>query len=186
MQIIRLDKNNLDDATKQAVRSIKFGGLVIARADTSYAILGLPHSKKAMDELQRLKRGRGSKQYSVFMPTKKALMDAVPDEHKDVVKSLLPGEVTIAISRRKPAMRYIKQKTINSILDKIGEPLTATSANPSDDKPARSLIDMHKYFACNRVLVLYEGDLPEKLPSTIIDFSGPVPKIIRQGKITLN
>jgi len=186
MQFIVIKKENRKQAIEQAVRSIRFGRLVVAKADTSYAILGLPNSKRAQDELKRIKNGRGSRLYSVFVPRKKDIIDATPEQHKDLVRKLVPGEVSIVINRRKPAMRYIRQSTINSIVSAIGEPLTATSANPSDSTPARTLEDMRKYFACNRILILFEGNVTEKLPSTIIDVGGPKPKVLRQGSVTLN
>lgn len=186
MQIILIDNKNRKQAVEQAVRSIKFGRLVIVRADTSYAILGLPHSKRALDELRRIKKGRGNKLYSLFVPRKNDVIDKTPDEYKDLARKLLPGEVSLIVSRKKPALRYIRKPTINAILDGIGEPLTATSANASDMPPARTLDDMRKYFACNRVLILFEGNVPEKLPSTIIDLTQPTPKIMRQGSVTLN
>lgn len=186
MQFSHITKVNREELIDQAVRSIKFGRLVIARADTSYAILGLPHSKRATEELRRIKNGRGSKMYSVFMPAKKDVIAMTPDEHKDLAKKLVPGEVTLVVDKRKPAVRFIKHKTINEISKKIAEPLTATSANPSDQPPARNETEIRKYFDKNRVLVLFEGNIPVKLPSTIIDLTQPKPKILRHGSVTLN
>ncbi len=186
MQFYQVTKQNSEELLDLSVRAIKFGRLVVAKADTSYAILGLPYSRRAMDELKRIKNGRGSKLYSIFVDNKKDILSSIPEEHKDVVKTLIPGEVTIVTNKRKPGMRYVRQKTILELIKRVGEPLTATSANPSAEAPAKNEEDMRKYFSNNRIIVLYEGGVREKLPSTIIDFSSAKPKVLRQGAVTLN
>ncbi|HPM27542.1 MAG TPA: Sua5/YciO/YrdC/YwlC family protein [bacterium] len=186
MQLYELTTKNREDLIAQAVRSINFGRLVIARADTGYAILGLPTSKRALDELKRIKNGRLGKMYSVFAKSKKDALELIPEKHKTLASSLFPGEVTLVYNRRKPGVRYIRKKTVNDIVSRVGESLTATSANPSDMPPARTKETMRDYFGKHRVMVLYEGEVPECLPSTVIDISGEKVKVIRQGNISLN
>lgn len=186
MQLYEVNKENRDELISQAIRAIKFGRLVIARADTSYAILGLPGSRRAMDELKRIKNGRGSKYFSIFACNKKSVVEQTPEQFRDLVKKLVPGEVTLVFNKRKPGLRLIRKQTINEIITGVGEPVTATSANPTGETPARVREDMRKYFDKYRVIVLYEGDMPEKLSSTVIDLTANKPKVLRQGTVTLN
>jgi len=186
MQLYELTAKNRDDLIAQAIRSITFGRLVVARADTGYAILGLPTSKRALDELKRIKNGRLGKMYSIFATSKREAVELIPEKHRAFARKLFPGEVTLVYNRRKPGVRYIRKKTINDIINGVGEPLTATSANPSNMPPARTKEKMRDYFDKYRVMILYEGEVQERLPSTIIDITGGAPKVIRQGNVTLN
>jgi len=65
----------------------------------------------------------------------------------------------------------------------LGRPLTATSANPSGKKPARTLQEAKIYFAGKVEVFLDGGILTSKSGSTVVDVTGDTIKIIREGEI---
>lgn len=185
MNLIKISKSNRSAAITLAIETINDGGVVVARADTSYAILSRCDDNKARQALSKIKGARGGKQYSLFVSDKSYILDNVRECHRKLVEKLLPGCVSIVVDKNVPALRYINNITINTIVSGCGQ-LTATSANPSDLEPARDLAMLNKYFSNLNVLVLFEGTVPKQLPSTIVDVSDENVEILRQGAVKID
>lgn len=182
MEAIIVTKNNRDGSIKKAIDRINSGGLVVARADTSYAILSRPDNANARRALSKIKTSRGNKQYALFVDSHSYILENVRMSHRSLVEKLLPGAVSIVIDKNVSALRYIKNNTINEIVSKCGQ-LTATSANPSGLEPACDIAQLEKYFSKTDILALYEGVVKNQKPSTIIDVSGTNINILRQGDV---
>jgi tRNA A37 threonylcarbamoyladenosine synthetase subunit TsaC/SUA5/YrdC len=70
----------------------------------------------------------------------------------------------------------------------LGRPYTATSANRSGEESKRNVSDILTQLgeAAEAIdLVIDAGELPERLPSTVVDASGPVLQVLRQGAIDI-
>ena len=61
--------------------------------------------------------------------------------------------------------------------------LTATSANPSGQPPARTVEEARKYFAGQIDIFVDGGKLVSKTGSTVAEINGDTIKIIRAGEI---
>ena len=182
MKIITINKSNRANTVKRAVRFLRRGGLVVAQADTSYALLVMPGFVKKNTTLNKIKYLRDRKLYSLFVPHKEDILEKIKiTHHRELVSDLLPGQVTIVYDAKRPALRCIRKRTIVQLLSRTGSPLTATSANPSGLPPARTLVQLKKYFSDLDLLILYEGVVRLTLPSTIVDVSHPEIRILRQG-----
>jgi L-threonylcarbamoyladenylate synthase len=64
-----------------------------------------------------------------------------------------------------------------------GHPITATSANRSGEPPASTADDVAAWLGASIAVLLDAGRLPGRLPSTIVDVSGPAPVLIRAGAV---
>ena len=71
-----------------------------------------------------------------------------------------------------------------AIVRACGGLLTATSANPAGRPPARMAAEVAAYFPDGPGLVIDGGATRTELPSTVIDVTGPKPRLIREGVIT--
>jgi len=185
MILFKIGKKNREEAISKAIETINGGGIVVARADTSYAILSRPDSTVARRALSKIKTARGNKQYALFVDDPSYITRNVRSSHREMVEKLLPGCVSVVIDKNVSAMRYIDNDTINTIVQGSGQ-LTATSANPSGKEPARNLGMLTEFFANTDALVLYEGVVPKQLSSTIIDVSGEDIEILRQGAVKID
>lgn len=168
----------------KAIEKLKAGGLVIAPADTSYAILADAANPKAIVALDQIKGNRSDKPYSVFI-NDLAMIDFDRDRFDlDQLKILLSQHTTVILPvlNGSLAVRFSPTKIIKVLVAGISRPLTATSANPSGKEPARNQAMIKKYFHDNNCLIIYEGEIPKQPASTIIDLTGRAPKVIRQGK----
>ena len=85
------------------------------------------------------------------------------------------------------AVRLTSHRGIATLVAKIGRPLTSTSANRPGSSPAPGaarLVDVFKEEVDRGdLLVLDGGVLGNVPPSTLVDCTGPMPRLIRDGAI---
>ena len=138
------------------------------------------HSETGIRELMRLKdRDFNSGKVFTLVPESKAAIEKyalVPDVARPFIERYLPGELTVILPKN-PAFHHFYYDHFSTIgiripdyppfqkiLDNLG-PLILTSANPRGGTPK---------------------SITGHLPSTIVDFTGETPKILRQGNLKLD
>ncbi len=111
-----------------------------------------------------------------------------------------PGPLTLVLSggeRRVPprlrgpeggvAVRWTPHAGLTRLIRAYGEPITSTSANRPGVAPAMSAAEIVTQWpdAINRgvLRVLDAGTIPPSSPSTVVDCTGRVPRVIRPGVI---
>jgi len=187
MKIFYINKTERNNLINLASQYINAGGLVIAKADTSYTILSDPNNKTAQKRMAKIKNDRNNKPISIFVDNKEDIICQIENEKvKIYIKQLLPNMITVIANINMPGMRYIRRKTINQIIGNTKHFLTATSANPSGLPPARNISDIRKYFGNVECMVLYEGLIPDCSSSTIIAVIDNKIKVLRQGPIKID
>jgi tRNA threonylcarbamoyl adenosine modification protein (Sua5/YciO/YrdC/YwlC family) len=72
------------------------------------------------------------------------------------------------------------------LLDLAGVPITSTSANLSGDSPLDTIESMRSVLTPGIDLYLDAGTLPASKPSTVVDLTGPSPRILREGAVSLD
>ncbi|MFQ5704778.1 MAG: L-threonylcarbamoyladenylate synthase [Gemmatimonadales bacterium] len=85
------------------------------------------------------------------------------------------------------AVRWTSQVQTARLIAEIGEPITSTSANRPGEVTAPGVGALADSFAdaidAGRLLVLDGGVLGNVPPSTLVDCTGPEPKLVRDGAI---
>ncbi len=122
----------------------------------------------------------------------------ITEEQEQLVRQFWPGKVTFIFPRRPivPAatcgggqtvgIRAPDHPFVQNLLRHLGYPLAATSANVSGSEPvsdAKLIVETFSRTAPQPDLVLDAGVLPHSEPSTVVDLSGRVPRILRQGAV---
>lgn len=174
----------------EVVKAIRSGQTVILPTDTVYGLCAGAHSETAVRQLYALK-GRPTAQ-----PT--ALLAASPDVVYEALpelgaRALLPGPYTLILPN--PARRFSwltgdRPETIGvripeldgdarSVLDRVGL-VAATSANLPGGPDPRRLEDVPPELREGSAAELDAGALPGT-PSTVLDFTGPQPVVLREG-----
>jgi len=181
----------------QAEAALRRGELVVMPTDTVYGIAAEAFDPVAVDGLLKAKgRGRDLPP-PVLVGTVRAAMALVmdlDDAGKDLIDEFWPGALTI-VCRSSPtlvwdlgdtkgtvAVRMPLHQLALDLLKRTG-PLAVSSANLSGHPPATSCDEAMAQLGDSVAVYLDGGPCPGDVPSTIVDLTGTVPRLLRQGVI---
>ena len=206
MEIIKFnlsgDWRDLDQKIIElAAGVIERNGAIVFPTDTVYGLGVRALNEYAIEKLFKIKRRPETKPVPVIirdieMARKLAYFDRKKEK---ILEQVWPGQVTVVLEKREiiPNILTAGQKTIglriadhpfiSALMEKLNEPITATSANFSGEPPMISSSQVIKTFekAYPRPdLILDAGDLPASPPSTVLDLTSSNPKILRIGPVT--
>lgn len=178
-----------------AVKAINAGGVAIVPTDTVYGLAASPHSEASVRRLYEAK-GRRALQPTALVVADVGrlfeLLPELPDRSREIVRALLPGPYTLVLPN--PARRFAWLAGDNpeaigvrvpllagpggEVLDQVGA-LAATSANLPGGPDPRTLAEVPEELKAVAVVV-DGGELPG-IASTVIDFTGLEPSVLREG-----
>lgn len=174
------------------------GGLVAFRTDTFYGVGADPFNDAALELINALK-GRDGKPILVLAsdPTEAERLIAERTRTFELLAARhWPGALTLVVAARAEVPELLTAGTgtvgvrlpndaeARAIARACGGLLTATSANPAGQPPARTAAEVAAYFPEGLGLVIDGGATRTELPSTVVDVTGPRPRIIREGVVT--
>ena len=104
------------------------------------------------------------------------------------------GERTLPEILRGPeggvAVRWTSHPGASRIVAMLGSPITSTSANRPREEPAADGPEVEAAFpeavASGSLLILDAGKLVASAPSTVVDCTGAVPQLVREGAVRLD
>ncbi|MCL4364504.1 L-threonylcarbamoyladenylate synthase [Patescibacteria group bacterium] len=198
---LKLVENNSKEILKETLKVLRRGGMVVFPTDTVYGLLVDATDKKAVDKLIGFKNRPAGKPVSVFvsgldMMKKLALLSK---NQEKILEEILPGPYTVILKSKHlvdPAiesekgtlgLRLPKNKNVETLIKSFAKPVTATSANLSSQAPHYSVETMLSTLSGKKQqsvdLIVDAGVLPRNKPSTVIDFTQPEVKVLRQGDV---
>ncbi len=96
-------------------------------------------------------------------------------------KDNLPGELNQQGTTL--GFRMTSSPVAGEIISTVGVPLVGTSANRSSEAETTSCLKAREIFLDEVDIYVDGGTTPGRLPSTVVDFSGKSPRLIRKGAI---
>jgi len=184
------------------VEHVHGGGLLAYPTETVYGFGGAC-TAESVARLGALKRREEGKLLLVVVrgPDEVAALRWT-EEARELARIFWPGAVTLVLDDpagifppgvRSPkggvAVRVSPHPLVAVILERLGVPLTSTSANVPGEPPARSGAEAARAAealgAGEEMLVLDAGTLPTSGPSTIVDCTGARPVVLREGSVPL-
>jgi L-threonylcarbamoyladenylate synthase len=183
---------------EQALRAVRAGEPVVLPFDTVYGLAADPYREESTRRLYELK-GRGPAEPSALVACDlDYLLECVPElrgRAASLARLLLPGPVTLILPNPARRFRWLTGTNPGAIgirvpdfagpgsevLQRVGA-VVATSANhPGGPDPSR-LEEVPEEIREGAGALLDGGELPGS-PSTVIDLTGPEPRIIREGAL---
>jgi L-threonylcarbamoyladenylate synthase len=179
----------------EVVEAIRAGKPAILPTDTVYGLVTTPYREEPVRGLYRLK-GRDDSQPSALLAADLGtLFECVPElrgRAGRIAGQLLPGPYTLILTNPARRFRWLTGTTPDRIgirvpllegdakrvLERVGA-VAATSANLPGGPDPRRLEDVPEELRA-RCACLDAGELPG-IPSTVIDFTGPEPVVLREG-----
>lgn len=192
----------VDAATPQVRAHLAAGKLLAYPTETVYG-LGSAPSEEGLDRLARLK-GRPPRKPFLLLVSGRAMAEryglALNASARAMVEAAWPGPLTLVLpggEGRLPdrlrgpeggiAVRHTSHGGIARLVAALDMPLTSTSANRPGGPPAPGVSGIADLFRpavdAGELLVLDGGVLGTVPPSTIVDCTGPVPLLVREGAI---
>lgn len=178
----------------EAVEILKSGGLVVYPTDTIYGLGVDLFNKAALEKVLRIKKASKHKMLSFICKDLKDISRwaIVSDQAYRTMRHVLPGPYTFVLkaSREIPKIMLQKRKTIgiripnsavaHALADGLGRPILSTSVPQGSDGYYSDPEEISQMFNHEIDLILDAGVMFNQ-PSTIVDFSGDEPEVIREG-----
>ena len=181
---------------EEAVEAIVAGRLAVIPTDTVYGLVTSPDSEAPVRRLYRAK-GRDELQPTALVAADlDVLFECLPElqgRAESIVRALLPGAFTLVLpnpARRFPWLTGPSSETIGvrvpvlagpgeAVLARVGA-IVATSANLPGGPDPRTLDEVPDELRAAAAVLVDGGELAGT-PSTVIDFTGPEPVVLREG-----
>ncbi len=181
---------------RRVVEVLQNGGVIAYPTDTVYGFGCSLYDKKAIERIVQIKRSEKNRPFSFICADLKdiSLYSKVSNYGYKTMKRLLPGPYTFILEGTKLVPKIMltpKRKTAGirvpnhpialALVQELGHPIISTSAtlpggeilyDPAEiEQKVGKLLDL-----------IVDGGILVSEPSSVIDLTEDVPKIVRQGK----
>ncbi|GLY23115.1 L-threonylcarbamoyladenylate synthase [Micromonospora echinospora] len=187
-----------DRGIAAAIEAVKNGELVVLPTDTVYGIGADAFTPFAVKALLDAK-GQGRQAPPVLIGSRHTLDGLVftlPRAARDLVEAFWPGALTIVVEHS-PSLQWDLGETNGAVavrmplhpvaLEVLREtgPMAVSSANKTGQPAALTAEQARDQLGYAVRSYLEAGPCPDPVPSTIVDLTGEVPQLLREGAISL-
>jgi len=185
------------EGISEATAALRKGELAVLPTDTVYGVGVDAFNPEAVTALLAAK-GRGRQMPPpVLVGSRRAalaLVEDVSSSGNDLIDEFWPGGLTLVFRSAKSlvwdlgdtkgtvAVRMPMQPVALDLLRETG-PLAVTSANLTGSPPATTADDAEAQLGAAVSVYLDDGPCTADVPSTIVDMTGAVPRLLRRGVI---
>lgn len=197
--LLRINPDNIDDRLlAQVVNCLKKGGVIIYPTDTVYTLgCDLTH-RSAYERVCKLKDVKSNKaNFSIVCYDLSHITDFttnVPTPVYKMMKRSLPGPYTFILNgnqnlskiygynKKTVGIRVPDNHIARAIVDALGAPILSASIK-NDDSVLEYISDADAIYEIyeNLVDIVIDGGPGGIIPSTIIDYTGSEPLLVREG-----
>lgn len=181
-------------AVQRAVEVLRDGGVIVYPTDTVYGMGCDLLNKRAVERLYQLKRLHRRKPLSFICSDLTHISEyaKLPNSAYRMMKELLPGPFTFVLNatRMVPKTMVTRQRTVGirvpdndiclELVQALGRPLVNTSASDSIDEVVSDPDHIEEKY--HQADLMLSAGLLDSEPSTVVDYTGEAPRILRQGK----
>lgn len=198
--LLEIDANQpAGEALDRAAAEIRRGHVVAIPTDALYALVADPFNLNAVGRVFVAKGREQHRSLPLVIPdivSAEDLVKEIPRRFYVLARHFWPGPLTVIIpaaakvplkvtgNTGRLALRQSSSPVVNGLLERLGQPLIATSANISGQPTCRTGIDAFGTLDGRVSLVLDAGAVPGN-GATTVDITEPVWKVIREGDISV-
>jgi tRNA threonylcarbamoyl adenosine modification protein (Sua5/YciO/YrdC/YwlC family) len=189
-----------DRGVEAAIDAVKRGDLVVLPTDTLYGVGADAFKPWAVTALLDAK-GRGRQMPPPVLVGSRATLDGLvfdlPIPARQLVEAFWPGALTVIVEHAPSlqwdlgdlngtvAVRMPLHPVALEVLRETG-PMAVSSANKTGESPALTAEDARGQLGFAVSVYLEAGECADRTPSTIVDVTGDVPRLLRVGAIPLS
>ncbi len=186
-------KNASRQVIDETVNSLKAGNLIITPTDTIYGIAASASFLEAEEKIFQVKKRDKGKPIPILisdLSQLKAFGVKMLNDIEKVLQAFWPGALTVILkcnNGREEGFRMPNHPLLLKLIQTLGNPIRATSANISGEEVASSAEEALKIFNGKVDIILDGGKVSKnQLPSTVIKIEQSDVKVIREGAISLS
>lgn len=188
-----------DVNTREVVRILKEGGVIVAPTDTVYGLICDATNKQVVAKIYDIKGRNKDKPLSVFVGDLEMLKDyaVLHEKNFGFLEKIWPGKITVVLpnlgklpreledARGTTGFRIPKSDFILKVMEDLRGPLAQTSANLSNESEAKSGEEAFAIFteASEKPDLILEGGESFGGSSSLVDLSGERSIILREGAV---
>jgi L-threonylcarbamoyladenylate synthase len=181
---------------EEAVAAIRAGGLAIVPTDTVYGLAAYAYVEDPVRRLYRAKGRDDAQPTALVAADLDVLFECLPElrgRSAMIARALLPGPYTLVLPNpagRFPWLTGLSPNAIGVRVPALAGPggevlagvgaIAATSANLPGAADPRTLDEVPAELRTAAAAIVDGGEL-RGTPSTVIDFTGPEPVVLREG-----
>jgi L-threonylcarbamoyladenylate synthase len=183
-----------DKGMQKAVLDVMVqGGVAILPTDTLYGFSAAMSCRSGIRRILSIK-GNGEERKFLFLASNLTMVETYisswgcADRH--MIEEIWPAPLTAIFPSAKNcpqwvgdtiALRIPNLPRLVEIIHKLGEPIVSTSVNRTGEPPLESLELIEKRYGDKVDLILISDNIAWNRSSTIVDFTGKIPLLIREG-----
>ncbi|MDP3062782.1 MAG: L-threonylcarbamoyladenylate synthase [Chloroflexota bacterium] len=183
-----------------ALRALLRDGVVAYPTDTLYGLGANAFSLRAVQRVFEIKGRRADMALPLLLAEasdiERVAVDIPPLAHA-LAERFWPGPLTLVLKRSSAvpdlvtggrdtvAVRVPDHLVPRALARGLGAPITGTSANPSGGADPRTAEDVRQALGNLVDYIINGGPAPIGRPSTVLDLTGPEPRVLRQGALNV-
>jgi len=183
----------------RAIEILKAGGIVAFPTDTVYGLGANVFNCEAVERIYAVKQRSRRLPLPVLVADTtqlSAVVGSVPEIAQPLIERFWPGGLTLVLPRaaslpdsvtaggNKVAIRIPDHVVPLTIIRGLGVPIIGTSANISDKPSVVTCQEVEQQLGGQVDLIIDVGRCPGGLESTVVDVTGEIPQVLRQGMIS--
>lgn len=197
MRVYRTDTLQ-EAAYTEIVRLLRDGGVIAFPTDTAYALGADPFNDSATKRVFQIK-GREEAKPILLIVSSVEMAETVsrpPRLFYDLAKGFWPGPLTLIMSAASSlsdkvtastktiGLRWPVAPCATKIVERLGKPVTATSANRSGMPAGVTAGEVRAQLGESIDALIDGGELPARGGSTLLDLTADPPVLLREGPIS--
>lgn len=185
---------------EMSAKCLSNGGIAAIPTDTLYAFAASVFIEKSVERIFDLKGRPNNQGMPVLLDgidRVKSCVTDVPKLANSLMEAFWPGPLTIVL-RRSPAvpavvcggletvgLRVPDHELTRGIVKELGAPITGTSVNRSGTESLNSAELIANEFG-DQIDLIVDSSTGAGKASTVIDMTGKVPLVLREGAVNIN
>ncbi|MEO7726168.1 MAG: L-threonylcarbamoyladenylate synthase [Burkholderiales bacterium] len=181
----------------QAAEIVRNGGVIVTPTDSCYALGCHVGDKTAMDRIRALREVDARHHFGLLCRNlaEAATYARIDNQQFRLIKAATPGSYSFILQatrevprrllhpRRKTiGVRIPENRVVQALLAELDEPLLSSSLIlPGSTEPLNDPAEIRDRLE-RRVDLILDSGACGIVPTTVVDLTGPVPVIVRQGK----
>ena len=185
---------------EDACRHLKAGGVLVLPTDTLYGLAADVFNENALRRVFAIK-GRPAGLALPVLVADWEMVTMVATDWSETAQQLAakfwPGPLTLILPSsaglsslvtgggETVAVRSADHRVPQSLISRLGHPITGTSANRTGEPDLLALEDIRDELEQSVDCIISCGPAPQGIQSTVVDVTGQEPRLVREGVISI-